>query len=170
MKKLTRPKKKNVHRKKASKKSIQKYVNKKPKAKAVQVLDLNDEKMRKDWEFNHEVISGAYYKLMIDRKKKPTYKMLMQETGFSYETVRKHVKKLQFKPLESSFRLLTDKVIMALFSHAMRGHPADRKLWFQVMEGWVEKHKMDVKNVGLQFGVPMSPDDAQAEYLANLEP
>lgn len=175
MTKKKKTKKKIVKKKKV--KSVKKIVKSskkrkkavKTKAISVEVIDVDENKTRKDYEFNHELISNSFFKLMIKNKRKPTYRMIEKDTELNYNTIVNHMKTLVFKPMESRFRVLTDKVNMALFARAMKGNAAAIKLWYQLMEGFAEKRDVTVTDKGMEFGAEVDSEDAMENYKKLLK-
>jgi hypothetical protein len=109
---------------------------------------------RIDWLKNQAIIQQSYVDLIKELKRCPTSKEVSESTGLSICTIKNHVKELKFQPLENPLRVLTDDVIVAIYSSTRMGNSGSQKLWMQIMEGWKES-----SNVNLGGGVTIIHDD-----------
>jgi hypothetical protein len=96
---------------------------------------------RRDVEHNRGVVRDAYHKLLTQNKgRRPTIQELSKECRLHPSTIKDHIKSLDFADLsQTSFRVLSDDVILSIYRSAMAGKPAAQKLWMQIVEGWNEK-------------------------------
>lgn len=103
----------------------------------------NDEIKRADHDRNLTAIRAAIYAHIVETKgKAPTYSDLAEKTGLSYKTIERRYKEIEFKAIDSYFRLLTPDIIVAIAEAAKKGSSASQKLWMQVVEGWSETHQI----------------------------
>lgn len=101
------------------------------------------DKVRKDKDRNLKAIRDAIYNHIIETKgQSPSYTDIAERTGLSYSTIEKRYKEVNFKPMDSYFRLLTPDIIVAIARSAKRGSSASQKLWFQIVEGWAERQEV----------------------------
>lgn len=144
--------------------------HKKPK-KSEKKQEMKEEtgKTRLDWERNNQIIRNGILDLL--RKSKgtpPTVAQIADYTQLHKNTILKHIRTIKFKPQESRFRVLTDDVILGLYRACIKGDARASKLWFQILEGFVEKKQVKVKPAGLDLDDGIDPDDAAAIYNAML--
>ena len=127
---------------------------------------MKQEKHRSDWDDNHLIISEAYFNLVNDNKKRPSLKLLAAKTDLSIQTIHKHLNELtelSFGERFKSFKLLSEKVVLAMFNEAVEGNPSCAKLFFQVVDQFSEKHDLTVKDSTLRN---MSEKELEAELEA----
>ena len=55
---------------------------------------------------------------------------------------------IEFSPTTHPLRVLSNDIILAVAQAARNGNPQSQKLWFQIMENWIEKSKFDVTTKG----------------------
>lgn len=91
---------------------------------------------------NHAAIHDAYIKLITKQKRKPTLEEVSQVCGLSVNTVNKHLQELEFVPAAHELRVLTDDIILAVYSGAMGGSAGMARLWFELMESWSPKLRL----------------------------
>ena len=102
---------------------------------------------RADYDRNINAIRDAIYAYIIESKgKAPSYTDLAERTGLSYRTIEKRYKEIEFKPMDSYFRLLTPDIIVAIAHSAKKGSSASQKLWMQIVEGWAERNELTGKD------------------------
>lgn len=124
-------------------------------------------KNRSDYEHNHLVIRKAYMELLAKYKRKPTLSELAEKAKVSLKTVDRHLEDMQFKPLNSSLRILTDDILVSIFQTARKGNVAAQKLWLVVIEGWREKAPPE--DEGLEENSFRSMSDEEIDlYCINL--
>jgi hypothetical protein len=87
-----------------------------------------------------ENIQKAIYDL-ISQKKPPTLTNISAATGYHRHTIQRHADTLNFKTTSKNYAILSEKVLINLL-YLSHKHPAACKLWFQVVEGWVEKQQL----------------------------
>lgn len=144
--------KKKARKKVVKKKPVKKKAGKKYKKKSSKTLPKitikkrkkGSKQKRKDFEHNNVIIRNAVIKLLKKYKRVPTVKEISEETGFFEKTIRNHFKTMEFRPTQSPLRSLTNDVILSLFNRASKGFYKSQKLWFQILEGYVEKREMKV--------------------------
>jgi len=114
---------------------------------------------RRDKEQNEVALHDAFIKLLLDYKRRPTYRELADYTGLHYNTVRKHMKNVHDRTIEelkktnlADFRILTQDVILGIFKAALDGNVGSQKLWLQLVEGWREG--MDMTSNGKTIQIP----------------
>jgi len=108
-------------------------------------------KSRKDWEYNHTLISSAYAQWLLTHFTRPTVKALSEKTGINIHTLRDHLDHMDTLSLikkTKGLSIITENVLMGLAKAAMAGGAKEVKLWLQVVEGWVEKKDIDLKSDG----------------------
>jgi len=126
---------------------------------------------RVDRESNQILIRNAMVDLMAKQKgRKPSNREIAEATGLHEQTIKRHVKDLEWKPQKSIWRVFTDDMFAALVSAGQKGSVRAIQLWFEVVEGWVRKTKQDIKHIGLDIDDNIDPDDAKAAYLSKLNP
>ena len=108
----------------------------------------NNQKVNKSernvtYEYNNLLITNSYIKLIDDYGRKPTYEEIANDCGLHATTVQKHAETLEFKPLIHPLRVLSDKVLIAIYKSAIAGSGASQKLWFMIAEGWSEKQRVE---------------------------
>lgn len=96
------------------------------------------------WNLNHELIKETYISLIKKLSKAPTVAMISNECNISETTIKKHISEIEFKPVQSLTRLLTDNVILSIYKTAMSGNVAAQRLFLQLVEGWTEKSEIDL--------------------------
>lgn len=105
------------------------------------------ENIRADYDRNLSAIRDAIYAHIIETKgRAPSYTDLSERTGLSYRTIEKRYKEIEFKPMDSYFRLLTPDIIVAIANSAKKGSSASQKLWMQIIEGWSERTEITGKD------------------------
>ncbi len=93
---------------------------------------------RPDWDVNHENIKEAFLRLLKENSgKRPSFRELSNETGLHVNTISKHVKGLTIE-MDGVYKLLTEDVVISIYKAAVKGNVSAMKLWFQVVNGWVE--------------------------------
>ena len=111
-------------------------------------MKKDDQKVNKSernvtYEYNNLLITNSYIKLIDDCGRKPTYEEIANDCGLHATTVQKHAETLEFKPLIHPLRVLSDKVLIAIYKSAIGGSGASQKLWFMIAEGWQEKSQIE---------------------------
>lgn len=103
---------------------------------------------------NCERVAEAYVRLLFQNKKRPTHRMIADETGLGMRTVFRHLKKLNLvSDIKQAYKLKTDEIIQALFESAKNGKAPEVKLWLQFIEEWSEKSnvhhtgELEVRNI-----------------------
>lgn len=110
-------------------------------------LQVSRPRKRSDKEFNQSAIRDAFLAILKEKKgRRPTRAEIAERTGIHYNTIRKHLRGVDFRDLlteeQATFRILTDDVILSIYRSAMKGSSASQKLWLQVVEGWQEKQEV----------------------------
>jgi len=90
------------------------------------------------------VITNAVLDFLNETKglKAPSNREIAKRTGLHIKTVERHQKELTFEPLKCPQRNLTPLVINNHYKLALK-NPSALKLWYQIMEGWVEKSEVE---------------------------
>ena len=101
--------------------------------------DLTKSDHNISWDLNHSIIRDSYVKLIKELERKPTISEVVEDSGLSRTTIKKHLKELKFNPVKSPLRILTEDVIMSIANSAMDGSHGSQKLWMQILEGWSER-------------------------------
>jgi hypothetical protein len=101
---------------------------------------------RIDWARNQALIQQTYIDLIKELKRCPTSYEVSQRVKISVTTIKKHVRQMKFEPQESPLRVLSPDVLISVYNSARKGTSASQKLWFQIMEGWVESTEVNLKN------------------------
>jgi len=101
---------------------------------------------RIDWARNQALIQQTYIDLIKELKRCPTNYEVSQRVKISVTTIKKHVRQMKFEPQESPLRVLSPDVLISVYNSARKGTSASQKLWFQIMEGWVESAEVNLKN------------------------
>lgn len=105
------------------------------KAKPV-VKETEEEKIRKDWEANHELISEAFFAAVLSKKKLPSYEYLAKQTKLSSKTIMRHLKDGDmFEDMKIKLNALKDKALLTLAVKAINGDSHHwARLFFEVTE------------------------------------
>lgn len=105
-----------------------------------QKIPRNDKRV----DLNSETVKQAVYDYITEHKgkKAPTYEVIAERTGLSYNTVLRYFKELDFKAMVTPMRALTPLVLNNIFA-ASHKSVAAQKLWLQVVEGWSEKIEVE---------------------------
>lgn len=99
------------------------------------------------WEANHELIESAYFKLLEQNKRVPTFKLLSEETKIGTTAIEKHLKELSLDKWKPYFKPMTKKIIQRLGLEAMKtGRSPEVKLFMQLMEDYREKNEVTGKD------------------------
>lgn len=132
---------------------------------------LKMSKSRSDYEANHIVIRKAYFELLTKFKRKPTLAELAERTKLSMKTIDRHLEDIQFKPQQSSFRILSDDVLLSIFHSARKGSVAAQKLWLIVIEGWKEKSsQLEIEESSDEYFLKsMSTEELEMEKINILK-
>jgi len=124
-----------------------------------------------NFEYNQSLLADAFGKLVKMNGKKPTIRELMKFTQLSVNTIRRHLKileKTEMKEKWSSFRILTEQVILAQARNAMsmaKGSAQSAKLFLELVEGWSPGMKLEITNTFNHAG--MSNEELLAKYEEN---
>lgn len=114
-----------------------------------------EKKKRIDFQSNQAKIQEAFVKFFSKKKRRPTICELAEYSGLSEKTVFRHLKKLGLPKFVETYKILTDNVLMALYSSAKAGKAPEVKLWMQLIEGWNEttgvKHSGEIKIDKIKF-------------------
>lgn len=126
----------------------------------------NGEIKRADYDRNISAIRDAIYAHIIETKgKAPTYTDLSERTGLSYKTIERRYKEIQFKPMDSYFRLITPDIIVAIANSCKKGNAASQKLWMQIIEGWSERQELTGKDGGaIEVQIYRLPDGSEIKF------
>lgn len=104
------------------------------------------------WERNHVLIMEAFVNLInINGGRCPTIEEVQKHLGdLSIRVIGEHLQTMKFELTDHPARILTDKVILALFNSCVIDRsPAAIKLWMQLFEGFSEKseHNINLKEI-----------------------
>ena len=93
---------------------------------------------RADWERNHVLIRTVLVERMRSLKRMPQIGEISQQTGLSYRTVERHIKKVDFDGLveRSAVRLLTEDVLTGMAKAGINGSPRAAELFFEIVHGY----------------------------------
>lgn len=128
--------------------------------KDVAKAEKERQKRNKGWEENHALITEAYLRLIKQLKRRPTLPEVQKEIArpavenetlkiakkLGIDTICNHLQQLEFNPIDSPLRILTDQVLISVANTAMKGSSASQKLWFQLVEGWKEGTELSGPN------------------------
>jgi len=123
-----------------------------------------------NWEFNQAQIATAYVKLIARYNRRPTIRAVARETGFAINTVHTHIKELQKKSFEDrfdNFKVLSERLLMSLYSNGMAGKTSAAKLYFQIVENWKPGLKIEIESEGNLSGLSNQELLEQEEQNAN---
>jgi len=136
--------KKDAPKKVASKKAA---VKKPPKAKSVK--QTAEEKRRREWEINNELISEAFFKSILENKKFPTYESIAQKLKINERTVRRHLQENEmFEDLKLKLRALKNKALLTLAVKAIKGESHHwTRLFFEVTDDVKKEDKTITINI-----------------------
>jgi hypothetical protein len=127
----------------------------------------NDGGKRLDWEDNHAVICEAYFTLLEEKGRRPTNKEVSELSGFSLPSIRSHlndIASLKFEERFKDMKLLSPKLLSAMYKHGTKGKASCAKLFFQIVEGFSEKQDLSLKVDALR-NMPREELEAKlAEY------
>ena len=70
---------------------------------------------------NHLAIRQAFMEILRTKKRAPTYAELARKTGYAYDTIKRHVKQLNFRASTDKFKILTEDVLTAVARSAIKG-------------------------------------------------
>lgn len=87
---------------------------------------------------NHAVIVQYILQYTKDNNRAPLPVEIHKGTGLHYNTVKKHLAKLDMSDQLKHMRVLTPNMIMATYQAGVRGNVQAQKLWYQLVEGWSE--------------------------------
>lgn len=95
-----------------------------------------EEKKRKDWEINNELISEAFFSSILKDKKFPSYTALAKKLNLNEKTVRRHFQEHEmFEDLKIKLRALKDKALLTLAVKAIKGDSHHwSRLFFEVTD------------------------------------
>lgn len=95
-----------------------------------------DEKKRRDWEMNNELISEAFFTAVVKNRKFPTYEGLAKTLGLNEKTVRRHLQDEEmFEDLKVKLRALKNKALLTLAIKAIKGDSHHwSRLFFEVTD------------------------------------
>jgi len=117
---------------------------------------MQDKLKNKRWQEYHAAITSAYVHLISILSRTPTIREIEKELArpasindpnkvplkMGVDTICKHLQELRFEPTEHPLRVLSDNVLLNIYN-ASKKSPASQKLWFQLMEGYVEKSQVE---------------------------
>lgn len=108
-----------------------------------QKIPRNDKRV----DMNSEIVKQAVIDYINESKgkKAPTYEVIAERTGLSYNTVLRYFKELDFKAMVTPMRALTPLVLNNIFAASHKSVQA-QKLWLQVVEGWNERLEIETQN------------------------
>lgn len=119
-----------------------------------------NDKRKVDWEHNNEIISEAFFSLVLQKKKYPTYKAIAEKTGLSIKTVERHLKDSDmFEDLKIKMRALKDKALLTLAVKAIKGESHHwSRLFFEVMD------EVKAKDTDINITINGKPIRAQHQH------
>jgi hypothetical protein len=108
-----------------------------------------EEKRRKDWETNNELISEAFFTAVVTHKKFPTYESLAKKLKLDERTVRRHLGDDEmFQDLKVKLRALKNKALLTLAIKAIKGDSHHwSRLFFEVTDEVKEKDQNITINI-----------------------
>ena len=81
------------------------------------------------------LIRECFARKVSEEGKKPQAKEIAKELNLHFNTVTKYLKDIKFEPAKDELRVLTPKVLEAIYKSAEAGNSGAQKLWLEVMEG-----------------------------------
>src|SRR5690349_16921497 len=112
--------------------------NTKPKTKR-----KSNTKQRMDWQNNDELISAKFSELLLRHQKIPSYEDIARALNMNVITIKRHVKKMDFKERFQKMRVLSDKVILNVFKNAATGKNHQfARMWLELFEELGTKKKI----------------------------
>jgi len=108
-----------------------------------------EDKKRRDWEYNDSIICTAFCELMLEKQKLPSTQAIADKCNLTTKTVERHLADFDFKNFVQKFRAGNEKVMMNLFRQAATGK-SDKiiRLWFEVTEGIGTRKFVDITSAG----------------------
>lgn len=104
------------------------------------------------WERNHDVIEKAFFDLLTENKKVPSYNQIAKRTGISRQAVSGHMKELNIDIWKPQFRMFTPKILTKLAAEAMNNGRADHiKLFMQLIENFEGDEKKAVTAIQVNY-------------------
>lgn len=85
---------------------------------------------------NGITIREAFLAVAKDCNRPPTITELSNITGFSRNTVSKHINELSFEKSVKKMRILSEDVLLSIAKTAIDGNPTSQKLFTEIVEGW----------------------------------
>jgi hypothetical protein len=160
MAKSTIPKKKMTTKQLANLKGVQ---NAKPKIE-VEEPETEEEKTRRDWIANNEIIHSKYTELLLRRQKPPTFAMIAKETKLTVRTVERHLSNYDFEQIKHIFRMGNQAIYMNMFKHAAT---SPNPKWTELYLRWNGdiQQKVDITSGGKPLPAP-----APMQGLVTLDP
>lgn len=127
-----------------------KSVIKKGPVKRKKPSETADEKKRREWEINNELISEEFFSSVLKNKKFPTYQSIATKLGLNEKTVRRHLQDDEmFQDLKIKLRALKNKALLTLAIKAIKGDSHQwSRLFFEVTD---EVKKTDDKNITINI-------------------
>ena len=114
---------------------------------------VTDGNTRKDWEYNHIKITEAFFVIVKEKKRTPTYKELMKATELCEKTIERHLKELKFTKFIDKLKPMTERILLRLGNKAIGGDIQATKLYMQIIENWNEKFQHDHTTDGKEINV-----------------
>lgn len=114
-----------------------------------QPIESAEDKKRKDWEINNELISEAFFSSVLKNKKFPTYTALAKQLGMNECTIRRHLKdEDMFDELKVKLRALKNKALLTVAIKAIKGDDVNwAKLFFEVTDEVKDKESSITINI-----------------------
>ncbi|MES2277556.1 MAG: hypothetical protein V4592_16145 [Bacteroidota bacterium] len=113
-------------------------------------LIINDDTKNSIWEHNHTVITGAVANLMRQHGLMPTKNAIAEATGFSRQTVARHIKQHRAHPgfVEEmeQFKLMSHNILAKVFKFASNGDMKAARLYFEMVGTINKQHTGAVVN------------------------
>ena len=112
--------------------------------------NTNPSKDRVDWQTNHQLICNAFYELLSQKQKVPSYAAIAKQCKLSEKTVERHLQELTFDDFVAQFRPANEKVLTNLFEQASTTKDNHHmiRLWFEVIEKLGSKKQVDITSDG----------------------
>lgn len=108
----------------------------KPAKRPPDAEESEEDRKRRDWEINNELISEEFYSHVLKYKKFPTYSALAKKLNLNEKTIRRHLAEAEmFDDLKVKLRALKNKALLTLAVKAMKGDNVNwSRLFFEVTE------------------------------------
>lgn len=103
------------------------------------------------WNSTHQAIEKAMIDHLREHKTFPSYMDISKKTGYSKRCIIRHMKEMNIQNMMPTYQVMSPAVMSGLFAKARSGSAPASKLWFQMVEGFIEKYNADHNIKGNPF-------------------